>query len=57
MAIDQARTRARYLFGGGFIFFIVGIVTDHPAIIGFGVLLFVGALIYHARSPKSSEKI
>jgi len=56
LAIDQARTRARYLFGGGLIFFIIGIVTDHPAIIGFSVVLLVGALVYHARAPKSSEK-
>jgi hypothetical protein len=56
LAIDQARTRARYLFGGGLIFFIVGIITDHPAIIGFSLLLLVGALIYHAKSPKSSDK-
>jgi hypothetical protein len=54
--MNKARTRARVLFGGGLIFFIVGMVTDHPAIIGFGVLLLVGALIYHAKSPKSSEK-
>jgi len=56
LPIPTARTKARVLFGGGLIFFIVGIVTDHPAIIGFSVVLLVGALIYHARAPKSYGK-
>jgi hypothetical protein len=56
LAVKKAKTRAQYLFGGGLIFFIVGIVTAHPAIIGFGVLMLVGALIYRTRPPKSSDK-
>jgi hypothetical protein len=55
--MSHARTRARYLFVGGLIFFIVSIITDHPAIIGLSVVLLVGALICHAREPKPSEKI
>ena len=56
MAVSSARKRARTLFGGGLIFFIVGIVLHHVPVIAFAIVLLVGALVYHSRASRSSDE-
>jgi hypothetical protein len=56
MLVSRGRKRARSLFAGGLLFFMVGIVLDQVAVIGLAILMLLGALIWHIRNPESSDR-
>lgn len=43
MVVSRARKKARHLFGGGLIFFTVGIVLDQSAVMALAIVMLVGA--------------